>query len=543
MKRNKKNKNSNSTMRSFRVVTNFILKLLAITIPLVTAGAVFFNQVYIRQSFYDSSKAVMTILEQSDTAQTNYSNEGVKETVERSVNELSQNGANSTTELLIGLFGIIISVWVGLNIYNVLKKDDYNDLLQTINDKCDEHDVIQKKVEETYSGNMEMHISYLYKTFDINNNSSQYFYSMFKDIDKANLDYIFLLNATFLETIYVKITTIHEKNEHIKMGPYILEGKQRCKEMLKWLDQNSEKIVDKDRLKGYIKYRQGRMDFYQGMMNYYAYNKKGDASNCFMDAAHKLEEAIQKDSLITSNIDIYNTLGYIYIKIYEWNINELHPTLQPSQMKDIINKALDNCLRSKHETAKSLKNLGIVYERLGRLDDAIQKYKEATTNDYCDYQSRICLASAYLKKAQETLEITTARKELLCEMHFSEKKATAALSFIEKASLELTIAQIIDNRSANYYYKKGQLLTYRYLLEKNKKKKNDYCVKAQKCFFISHSLHPTFDAHRFHERNFYEAINNIKEAQRINSKLCGLDVDNLQKLYENKTKMNCNCDV
>lgn len=459
-------------MRIFREIINSLIKLVAITIPLATAIAVIFNQVQIRKTFYESVQEV--IATQSDIEQS-ISFKGTEE----SIYALAENRNNATIDLLIGLFGIVIAVWVGLNIYNVMKKDDYNELLKTITEKCTEHDYIQKKVEETYSENMEMHLSYLLKTFDINNNSSQYFYSLFSEINNKNLDYKFLLNATFLETIYVKLTTIHKNNEHIKMEPYIAEGNRRCKEMLSWIDKNGDTVENTNRLLGYITYRQGRMDFYQGMMQYYAFSNNNDASACFMSAAKKFRKALAFDDQISRNINIYNTLGYIYIKIYEWNVNRLEPLYNSQKMDEIINNALEYCKKSMHDTATSLKNLGIAYEKLGNFKLAIQKYKEAVEKDPRDYQSRICLASAYLKNVQTVLKITTKRDKLLCEMVFSSKEKSKALLLIKKASVELEIAQVIDEHSANYYYKKGQLLTYCYLLEKDKNMKKIYRKEAK----------------------------------------------------------------
>ena len=271
-------------MKNFRKIINCIIKLVSILIPLIISCFVFYNQVQIRPYINESKKNIISAIEKLENPEIDIEN--IKEDLVAGIDKVINNDMNAYMEVLVGIFGIIISVWVGLNIYNVMKKDDYDNLLETITEKCAEHDMIQKKVENTYFENMELHISYLYKTFDVNNNSSQYFYSMFKSIDIKQLSYKFLLNAIFLETVYVKLTAIHDRNEHYKMEPHLEEGFMRCKEMFEWIANDGDKIQHRDKLKGYIYYRYGRMFFYKGMMQYYTNHDNNEASINFMKAAN-----------------------------------------------------------------------------------------------------------------------------------------------------------------------------------------------------------------------------------------------------------------
>ena len=522
-------------MKNLRGIINSVIKLISILIPLATATAVIYNQIHTRQCILEYKQSVVFAIKQQDMSQMDAVS--LKNEILIAINEVINNELNASLELLIGLFGIIISVWVGLNIYNVMKKDDYNELLDTITKKCEEHDKIQKQVEDTYLENMELHISYLYKTFDVNNNSSQYFYSMFKDVDASKLDYKFLLSATFLETIYVKITSLHDRNEHFKMKPHIDEGIRQCKEMLVWIDANGKKITYKNKLLGYILYRYGRMFFYQGVMQYYVDSNSNKASDDFMTAANKLKEALKFDDDISHGIDIYNTLGYIYIKVYEWNVNDSETLYDREKLKEIISDALECCKKSKHETANSVKNLGIAYEHTNNLKLAIENYKKAIKKNPYDYSSRICLTSAYLKRVQKILGIERKRKKCLCDIKFDEKNKKESMEFLELAEFELKIAHNIDPIAANYYYKIGQLYTYRYLIEENGTKKKRVSIYARDCFEISNSLNPSHSAHRFHERNYYEAIGDISKSVEINENLDGGDVIHLRKLYESKLKI------
>ena len=152
--------------------------------------------------------------------------------------------------IFISLIDITIAVWLGLNIYNSLKKDNFDDLERIIKDKCNEHEKLQmnigetgKKIEKVYQQHRALHNSYLLKAFDVNSNSAHYFYEMLQKINSNNMSYQFILYATYLETVYTQITTLHNQNEHYKMKPYIMEGIKKydaLKDILSSMDLNND---------------------------------------------------------------------------------------------------------------------------------------------------------------------------------------------------------------------------------------------------------------------------------------------------------------
>lgn len=511
-------------------IFSHIIKIIAVIIPLATATAVIFNQVAVRRSISESKETVISAVVQMDKPTACAKNEIVN-----AINEVVNNDLSASTDLLVGLFGIVISVWVGLNIYNAMKKDDYCELLDTITEKCKEHDNIQAEAEENLSINMEFFSSYLYKAFDASNNSSQYFQSIFsQDTDLAKRNYKFILDATYLETIYTQITSLHEKNEHANMLPYIEAAHKRCKKMLDWLKTNKDNVPNENILQGYIAYRRGRICFYNGMREHYVNNDNKKASQLFMEAAEHFKAAINYDKDIPKNIDIYNTLGYIYIKIHMWNEDRLTPLYNASKLDNFIKTALTYCQKSEQKTVNSIKNLGIAYERTGSLTTAMVKYQKACEIDPYDYESHLCLASAYLKLAQNLLGIEKDRNQLLCEMEFSNTQNV--YEYIESAQLELNVAGRINPKSPSLYCKLGQLYTYRMLLETDEQQKKELEAQAKQNFKISNnfirqsSMNPNV-THRFHERNFYEAIGDIERALNINDQLDGRDTLHLKPMY------------
>ena len=255
-----------------------------------------------------------------------------------------------------------------------------------------------------------------------------------------------------------------------------------------------------------------------------------------IDIITELRKAIKMFELSTfynkeikENINIDNTIGYIYIKIYELISNREQSAYSKKDLDEYAKLALKFCTESAQNyspSVNSIKNLGIAYERNGRLSKAIKSYKEATKKDPIDYSSRICLASAYLKKLKRKIGFTYEREILLCEMTIIPDKSYFKL--LELAKMELDVAHIIDSKSLNYYYKMGELYTCYYLLKKD----ITYKEKATYYFEISENLNNGFIAHRFHERNLYEAIGDINTAKSINDNLDGREKKHLERLYE-----------
>ena len=139
-----------------------------------------------------------------------------------------------------------------------------------------------------------------------------------------------------------------------------------------------------------------------------------------------------------------------------------------------------------------------------------------------------------LRKIAKLLGIEKDRNQLLCEMEFSNTQNV--YEYIESAQLELNVAGRINPKSPSLHCKLGQLYTYRMLLETDEQQKKELEAQAKQNFKISNAftrrstMNPKV-THRFHERNFYEAIGDVERALKINDQLDGRDTLHLKPMY------------
>ncbi len=510
---------------------NVILKTLALLIPIMTAGFVIYNQFSTRQMFYEYEQGIIKVLSNLKDSQI-IIDENLKNEIVIEIQKLVNNDLKVSMDLLIGLFGIVISVWVGLNVYNILKKDDLDELASRVETTIDGFDCDLYK-------NKQLQTAYLCKSFDIVDNSSYYFNKKINIMDVHAIEYEFVLNAILIEHSYTKLRNLYKHNNYMKMDLFVDQGIEHCENVLKAKEsslQTSPKFfksyaIQNNFISGYINYRYGDFLYFKAMKLYYGNNKRDLAFEHFKQAIDRYISALEYDTELAQRTDIYNMIGFIYIKMYDFANNQ---TKYQSEMDDWRQNALYFCeLASKNtiNNAVVVKNLGIAYERNGNLEEALKKYLESVEIDPYNYKSRLCLASAYIKQAQNILGISKERDKLLCNFIFSDEQIQKATAWLDKSESQIEHLKRIDSKLIDAYYKEGEILTYRYLLS-NKRAK--LAKRAFRCFEIANTFNTTFLAHKFHERNFYEALGKIDRAKEINSILSGADVSHIEKLYNKK---------
>lgn len=501
-------------------------RIYAILIPFATTLGVLIYHLQSKYIIWDKEQKAIEVLANINKAESNLSTP-IKDEMINAIRELMNNDLKTSLDLMISLFAVAISVWVGLTIYNAIKKDEFDKLSDMVNEA--------KEISEQ---NMELYKTYLLKNLDVNNNSSQYFYNLFTAIDAQKFDYYFLMNATFLETIYVKVSQLHKLHEHVKMDSFLSEGLKLCDRIIEGIENNKTfSNYMKNKLYGYANYRYARMYFYKAFVLYYTVDKYDENVNFLFDKSVEFfEKAIKCDPQISEEVNIYNTIGYIYIKSYDYIRDYKDYTCWDTddKMKDLLKKAYTNCEKSYNKNMKtslSVKNLGIVLERQHKMDEAIKKYYEAIAKDPTEYTSHICLASSYLKETQKLMNIDIVRTKPLFELTYTSSEKI--YEYIHKAYKELSICYALDASNTAFYYKMGQLYTYRLLLEKNIENRVKLIERAKYNFDIVLKLNPIPKAYQFHLRNFYEAIGNIKKANEINSQLEHSDSEHYKELYSN----------
>lgn len=114
---------------------------------------------------------------------------------------------SQTIDMGISILGIAITVWVGLNIYNVIEKKQVDNLDEKINKLEKEYDEKIKVLYNTYSREVEMIVSNLEKTeISIIKKDYEYAYKLFKNKSTCESEF-----ESFSELLYTFIECCKKK--------------------------------------------------------------------------------------------------------------------------------------------------------------------------------------------------------------------------------------------------------------------------------------------------------------------------------------------
>lgn len=469
------------------------IKTYAVMIPFWTTVSVVLYHMYVKTSFQKTYQKIACMLADAGD-NTLADKEFINKAVE-SIEKLMNDSFKSSIDFLIGLLGIVISVWVGLTIYNAIKKDELDNLIEN--------------VEKANEINAKAHASKLYKTFDTNWTSSEYYLKEFSKINWKLEDADIISDILLIENCFQRIVAYYNKNDYINIQRFSLHALELC-----------EEAVDKTRnhkvmptVEGYFLQRKADFLYYRGMGEKYTGT---NAQQTFEDAIKWYNMAINKDKKINCYGYLDNTIGYLLYLLFGYDSKNYH-------LKQAEKYLIMACREDKYIYHK---NLGCVYEAMGEFDDAEKYYRQAIVLNPNDYKSRICLASLLIKRLQTDMGINPKRTEVLFKMTFSYKEKYESL--IEETERILNVAEKISPSTIDTYYKRGQLLTYCYLLRKDE----TIVTRIKENFDMANALNTTFTANKFHERNYYEAIGKIKKAMEINdSLLFDGDSEHMSKLY------------
>lgn len=315
-------------------------------------------------------------------------------------NEIAFATLEETSLLSTGLevIGLAIAVWTGLNIVNLVSRNEVNEVKENLNKIREQSDKIREDLNEINKNKDELNeiinnienknkdefLSELLKTDE--DEMSRYYYKKFKD-EKVSFS-----KLVAIEHLFNRIYEMHvSKNVNLEqMSREINELKLRIEEAKDYIDNISRKnkpIL----LENYFKFRQAEGLFYIGYEinnSEEKYNKYEKAVSLYLDTVKELaiEFPEYKPSLIT-NIDFWekdvnkyynnaelfayfaNTIGESY-----GNMALANPKSKEENIEDIAERAIFygklavDCAK-KHDINKEVyyKNLGCNYERLERI--------------------------------------------------------------------------------------------------------------------------------------------------------------------------------
>ena len=272
---------------------------------------------------------------------------------------------------IISILSIAVSIWIGLNIYNVVNKEDIEDTVEKLHEEY----------ERTASDNLKYN---LLKYFDATKDRyeiSQFFHEAFEDSEEYSTSlYKKLLE---IEKLYVKCVNAYEKGHRD-------ESEGRALQIID-LTRKPSKYKKDILIYCYFLSRKSDALFYK----YYrkSIDKVKESISLYdelLDIIHKSRE-YELDSQSLAYIN--NTIGYTYKIMADM-------TKSGDEKEDLLKKAvyyLDKAIKDNPQKARYLQNLGAVYQEIGKLYNgdnkldnlylAQEKYERAASAILYDYKS------------------------------------------------------------------------------------------------------------------------------------------------------------
>ncbi len=430
------------------------------------------------------------------------------------------------------IIAIAVTVWIGLNIYNNFKESILEQQLKEVEHK---YETLNREYQRV------LFLMQLEKT-ESNYEASKYFYKKFKEedveeenIDEEMYDELIQVEKNFQSCCsayeqkhwhecrdYAKkvINAIQKDTKKCKKSAYVLLRlymELRCSDALFYINisnKNAGRKVDKDELLYSIeKYKKGLVM----LKKCYEFKDCKEHDNITklnenMDF-NKFRERNQCEGVGKEQKELlgymYNTIGYTYLTLWkEESFNE--KWLNDAERYLIL--AVANNPKGRY-----IQNLGSFYEKDNkRFDDALRCYEEALKAVNLDPKVYNLIGSLYLKMVDEHIGMDkrfTDRKLLknMCADFKNEKfyieKAYIYLDRAVKATPELVDAYFNFAKAIFYYWLWGESK------DKNKKKDADMYIK------MALERQPDNIGALYVQRNYYEAIGKIDEANEINKKI------------------------
>ncbi|MCL2078534.1 MAG: hypothetical protein FWH17_01680 [Oscillospiraceae bacterium] len=228
-----------------KVVKWISLLILSLIIPMLVTSVVFYQA-------YSRTVNVSLILANIDRLN--------EEAVASRFMELSQDTSQAAeaVELLLTIVGIAVSVWLGLNIYNVISREELKD----IEERTKSYEEKTKELEnQTKEVNKAIVIENLSRTAAYYP-PSQHIADRIKGISKGFVENKVLAIMSEVEMLFTAVSSFHRKSDTSNQLLYSIHGIEKCEKMKESFPELPQEASDT--IKGYCHLRLGEFYFYQG---------------------------------------------------------------------------------------------------------------------------------------------------------------------------------------------------------------------------------------------------------------------------------------
>lgn len=475
-------------------------KTIALLLPSLVSICIFIS-IFLKFTFKEKSIEVLS--------HTITDNNVSIEAIANQLYQLIENNMYDSVGLIIGIIGIAVSVWIGLNIYNAIEKKDIENIIGEITEQFEKRSLeidqkVNYRLREIEKEHRILYLTTMLKQRPEDSSTRyyiEYVQSKLPDYDLKTINVIIemetLLSA--YDGSFSSSGLVVSTNE--------LKGIRNKYVLLKQeLIQSSEDKI----MLSYYHYKLGGVYCRIADAMFRDKQKKLLTEKMFYNAISEYEQAGELDSNFLS---VDNGIGFSYLRLSQLKNNQM--------LGEKAIQYLKLACETNPRFEKAIRNLGCAYEICFELDKAIEQYKKAMTLFPDSDLVHSCLASAYLKKIDEKTHFFIRSRLFDKEcFQFKTEEMNKIDFYLKKAKWHADYVIKLRPDRINGYYRLIEYYSF-YILTKRKNNcsyaKHENEIKELICY--CEVIDPSNNAYKCHLRNYYEVIGDVRKAKRINNTL------------------------
>lgn len=454
-------------------------------------------------------------------------------------------------EFGLAIIAVSVAVWIGLNIYNVIAKDDLIDLEGQIEELA----TIEEKLKTTQRNQnatiRSLLLSSLMKTQT--DEMSVLFIDKISQLHLEELNSALLSEMLLIEEAFANIVDGYHGRNRPVIEKFYESGRNYCIHFRDTLDTSSDLLDGFGILlfyKAYLYFRLADFNFYYSIRPSNPPNRNQQTTikkycELLSEAIEYYERVLNLLSLYLSNnipqrIRSYldNSVGYSYYQKYiyqkspgdiESAKNYCYKACYPNGEPAFTQSGYDTSFARSIYYRNYAHCLSSSIPGIQGIQAALPHFQRSLELDYRDSKAHFNLASFTLKIIVEKENLGKGRTQLLNHIHIS----SSYLREIDAAIKNLQWAIIFDKKFTDPYFLLSHAYTLKMLTENDTEIRESLFKEAVNVMETYKRLCPpnNTDAYLFYERNMYEAHGDIGEAAEINANLHGGDSLEIAELY------------
>lgn len=441
----------------------------------------------------------------------------------------------------IAIVAMAVSIWVGLNIYLSITKEEYETLSKKISEMNQEYEKEKQELEKVKREVMESYLRSQRNVFIWEIDSQRFMYPLAGFLAwmfEQNYDVISAENFQNLYGLEVQYINAAEYYEQNRWQETFSAAKKLITDYRSW-----SRFGESEAIQWYAKIRIADLLFYCFACQRRS-NKVPDEITIrhiertildYQDFVQKYEKDIAEYEVERFGTEIGETVAYIYNTIgYSYDLLNQTDDSDESRKKlavEYMEKAIA-CLENSESKKKAryLRNLGLTYQRQDDLEKALKRYEASLKIDGTDYKTSVNIASIILLQIERDLEFAGRDKVYL------DLDKSALINYRDKLLKAEKMCLMSISNSVSFedsYYKIAQVYIYLYFAENDGK----YLEKAREKLMQLEICGKMTKGFLFTKRNWFEAKGDYKNALAIGNMLESApnnDVEHMRKLYEEK---------